>query len=234
MVLKLTCLAIATVHAVFAAPPVKSVTGGLVAGLYSPNGNVSVFLGIPFAAPPTGNRRWQAPAPIIPWTGVRNATVYGPMCTQFMPLVPQGSEDCLVLNVFAPPATAGTTLPVLVWIHGGGMVMGSAQTDLVDYAVATRAVVVAVQYRLGLFGFGYPRAADDGGATTANAGVLDWISGLEWVRDNAAAFGGDPARVTVSGESARHQQQLASSRRRQLLKLSFNAYMKIALTVYGR
>ncbi|MDG9715625.1 carboxylesterase/lipase family protein [Streptomyces sp. DH24] len=163
------------------------------------------FLGVPYARPPVGPLRFAAPVPPEPWTRVRDATAYGPtaqrrafaeVTTIPEPTVP--GPDILNLNVFTPDPSPGAGLPVLVWIHGGGFVAGSAASPWYDGAAFNRegVVVVSVGYRLGVEGFlSLPDAPD-------NRGVRDWIAALEWVRDNITAFGGDPAKVTVAGQSA--------------------------------
>jgi carboxylesterase type B len=171
---------------------------GAVRGL-SADG-VDKFLGIPFAAPPVGPRRWQPPAPAERWRGVRAATAYGPRCPQLASSNGAGSEneDCLYLNVFTPPHARRA--PVLFWIHGGGLLNGSA--DQHDGALLARTngiVVVAINYRLGVFGF---LALPGLGAGSGDFGLLDQQAALRWVARNAAAFGGDPRRVTIAGESA--------------------------------
>jgi para-nitrobenzyl esterase len=170
---------------------------------------VQVFKGIPYAAAPVGERRWQAPAPVEPWDGVRDATQPGLVVLQTMmpppfgsPLPPMG-DDCLNLNVWTPDTDA-SGLPVLVWIHGGAFVSGSGIEATYDGASFARhgVVCVTINYRLGAQGFWhladhFPELADAG-----NVGMLDQIAALQWVQDNIASFGGDPSRVTIAGESA--------------------------------
>lgn len=174
-------------------------------------GNHREFLGVPFAAPPTGSGRFCAPAPHEGWTGVRDATRFGFSCPQGQHPIPgmaasgPRSEDCLYLNVFTP-AAAGAQRPVMVWIHGGGFTMGSASELLYHGGPLVErgdVVVVAIQYRLGALGYLYLGAhGGEAWGATANAGQRDQVAALEWVRDNIAAFGGDPGNVTIFGESA--------------------------------
>ena len=180
-----------------------AVTGGRVQGTEAAAGVVA-FKGIPFAAPPVGELRWRPPAAVVPWEGVRDAGEAGPICAQGAGGVGQ-SEDCLFLNVWAPAETA-EPLPVLYWIHGGGYTGGSGSTSIYDGArlAADGAVVVTINYRLNVFGFlAHPAlSAESPHGASGNYGLLDMVAGLEWVRDNIAAFGGDPDRVTIFGESA--------------------------------
>jgi para-nitrobenzyl esterase len=168
------------------------------------------FLGIPFAAPPVGRLRFAPPQPAAPWSGVRPALAAGLACPQTAHLLPgmdpgPVGEDCLALNVFTPGADDGRR-PVMVWFHGGGFTTGSSTQAIYDasrLAVRGDVVVVTVNYRLGALGFLAPRAAGlDLEGATDNAGMLDQVAALGWVRDNIAAFGGDPAKVTIFGESA--------------------------------
>ncbi|SDI96532.1 carboxylesterase/lipase family protein [Nonomuraea jiangxiensis] len=159
-----------------------------------------VFQGIPYAAAPTGNRRWRSPAPARPWPGVRNAIKPGPRCVQrATPGQPTGtSEDCLYLNVTVPRSPGGRK-PVMVWLHGGGFIEG-AGSDFDAHRLATtgNVIVVTVNYRLGVFGlFAHPGLAGSGGFA-----LEDQQAALRWVRRNAVAFGGDPGNITLFGESA--------------------------------
>ena len=180
-----------------------AVTGGRVQGTEASAGVVA-FKGIPFAAPPMGELRWRPPAPVVAWEGVRDAGEAGPICVQGAG-GPATSEDCLFLNVWAPAETA-EPLPVLYWIHGGGYTGGSGSTSLYDGArlASGGAVVVTINYRLNVFGFlAHPAlSAESPHRASGNYGLLDMVAGLEWVRDNITAFGGDPDRVTIFGESA--------------------------------
>ncbi|MGW7334035.1 carboxylesterase family protein, partial [Streptomyces sp. NPDC054840] len=169
------------------------------------HGAYDTFGGIPFAAPPTGPLRWRLPEPVPHWRGVRDAGTPGPRCAQ-LPAVgvggPIGSEDCLYLNVTAPggrAAAGGRGRPVMVWFHGGGFFSGAGDTYRPErLAGQDGAVVVTVNYRLGVFGlFGHPEL---GGAP--GFALADQRAALRWVRANAARFGADPGNVTVFGESA--------------------------------
>ncbi len=173
---------------------------------------IDAFKGIPYAAPPVGAMRWRPPAPAAAWTGDRDAGQVGAICIQPPANGDPGvgplpmSEDCLTLNVWAPADRSGP-LPVMVWIHGGGYNNGSGTAALYDGANLSRrgVVLVSINYRLGRLGFfDHPALAAERSADEAagNYGLMDQIAALEWVRDNVAAFGGDPANVTIFGESA--------------------------------
>jgi len=175
-------------------------------------GDVVAFKGLPYAAPPIGERRWRPPGPVQDWEGVRDATTYGALCIQPPANGDPGvgplpmSEDCLTLNVWAPVERSGP-LPVMVWIHGGGYNNGSGTAALYDGSALARrgVVVVTINYRLGRLGFfDHPALAEDRPADEAAGtyGVMDQIAALEWVRDNIGALGGDPGNVTIFGESA--------------------------------
>jgi para-nitrobenzyl esterase len=180
---------------------------GLVTGATGATPEMRIFKGIPFAAPPVGDLRWRVPQPVKHWDGPRNADAFGPVCMQNAPGGGDQtvSEDCLYLNVWTA-AKPGEKRPVMVWIYGGGYNVGSgSQLEYDGAALAKKgAVVVTFNYRLGVFGFfSHPaltRESDRRGA--ANFGLLDSIAALQWVQKNIAAFGGDPKRVTIFGESA--------------------------------
>jgi para-nitrobenzyl esterase len=182
------------------------VEGGLVQGVAE--SGLAVYKGIPFAAPPIGDLRWKAPQPVIVWSGVRNADRFAPACMQSMGSPPPSgvSEDCLYLNVWTPATSATEKLPVLVWIYGGGFNGGATSYPVHDGAkLAKRGVVlVSIAYRVGVTGFfAHPElSAESPSHSSGNYGLLDMIAGLRWISRNIAAFGGDPARVTIFGESA--------------------------------
>jgi para-nitrobenzyl esterase len=179
---------------------------GTVEGLRAKG--VSEYLGIPYAAPPVGELRWRPPVPAQPWKGVRRSVEFGPSCAQVTTLgafagPANANEDCLTLNVFTPKAGASAKLPVIVWIHGGGNMDGSSSDyDATRLATVGDTVVVTVNYRLGLFGWLANPALDAEGHPFGNYGLLDQQLALHWVKNNIAAFGGDPANVTLGGQSA--------------------------------
>jgi para-nitrobenzyl esterase len=175
-------------------------------------GGVHRFLGIPFAQAPVGPLRWRPPVPEAPWPGERDATSYGPVNQQppltgsFRPLTPEPSrigDDCLNLNVWTPDLGAAG-LPVLVWIHGGAFYAGAGSDEVYDGSAFARdgVVAVTVNYRLGAHGYLYLDRLFPELASGGSLGLHDQLAALRWVHDNIAAFGGDPARVTVAGESA--------------------------------
>jgi para-nitrobenzyl esterase len=180
-----------------------TVSGGEIVGMRA--AGLNTYLGIPYAAPPVGKLRWRAPQAVVPWKGVRQATGFSAACAQSAQWITHPkSEDCLYLNVWAPENAH--RLPVLVWIHGGGFYGGTAAQPLYNGANLARrgAVVVTLNYRLGIFGFfAHPElTAESPVRASGNQGILDQIAALRWVKDNIAAFGGDPGRVTIVGESA--------------------------------
>ncbi len=187
--------------------PLRIAQGELV-GLHV--GEVRVFRGIPYAAPPTGDRRWQAPNSPQTWDGIREATQFGSPALQGETFTPRSdqSEDCLFLNVWTPSnATADSRLPVMVWIHGGAFIQGSgAQPRYDGTELAKRgAVVISINYRLGPLGlFAHPAltAESQPDEPLGNYCLLDMMAALRWTRDNIAAFGGDPSNITISGSSA--------------------------------
>jgi para-nitrobenzyl esterase len=188
------------------AEPVRT-EGGLVQGTVEDG--LRVYRGIPFAAPPVGELRWRAPKPAPKWEGVLAADKFGPACVQSNPALanmPAPSEDCLYLNVWSPAKSAAERLAVLVWIHGGGFTAGATMERLYHGENLARkgVVVVSIGYRLGSLGFlAHPGlSAESDRRVSGNYGLLDMIAGLQWVQRNIAAFGGNPQRVTIFGESA--------------------------------
>jgi para-nitrobenzyl esterase len=185
---------------------------GKVHGKTINNGKVRAFLGIPYATPPMGNLRWKSPQPAVKWKHTLDATHYGARCMQgrvFADMIFQDSgesEDCLYLNVFAPANTDGSSkLPVMFWIHGGGYSAGSASEPRHngDFLPLKGVVLVTINYRLGVFGFlAMADLAKETGGATGNYGLMDMVAALQWVHGNIAKFGGDPANVTIFGESA--------------------------------
>ena len=175
-------------------------------------GEVISFKGIPFALPPTGELRWKPPQPAAKWTGVRNASAYGADCMQIpfpsdaAPLGVKPAEDCLYLNVWRPAHAGGKKLPVFVWIYGGGFVNGGSSPAVYAGTPFARdgLIFVSFNYRLGRFGFfAHPAlSAEQAGGPLANYAIMDQIAALEWIRRNIGAFGGDPNKVTICGESA--------------------------------
>ena len=188
------------------APDLVTIKDGALKGVIA--GDVVSFKGIPFAAPPTGDQRWRAPAKPAAWTGVRDASAFGPSCLSAGGAFGGGgpsSEDCLTVNVFAPVThTAGGKLPVMVWIYGGGFVGGSSTYYPGNSFAHDGVVMVSLNYRLGRLGwFAHPGLTREAaGSGTGDFGLMDQIAALKWVKANVAAFGGDPNNVTIFGESA--------------------------------
>ncbi|MDO9234669.1 MAG: carboxylesterase/lipase family protein [Aquabacterium sp.] len=186
-----------------ASPPVAQTSFGAVSGKsYS---GVRAYLGIPYAAAPVGDLRWQIPQAPRPWSGVRRGDQAGSACMQPASLSSSNAninEDCLYVNVFAPEDIGTSKLPVMVWIHGGGFVTGSASDfEMANLARDGRVIVVSLNYRLGAFGFfRHPDGVSQGVA--ANLGLLDQQAALRWVKSQVGAFGGDAGNVTIFGESA--------------------------------
>lgn len=207
----LVLLAVLPVHAALAqitesGITVAKVTGGAVSGVTE--SGISVFKGIPFAAPPVGDLRWKAPAQVLPWSGVKKADAFANACMQAPNT--QGntapvSEDCLYLNVWTPAKSANAKIPVIVWIHGGGYVGGSTSISMYDGTGFARkgVVLVSLAYRLGPYGFmAHPELSRESGHGSGTYGIQDLVTGLQWVRANISAFGGDPGNVTIFGHSA--------------------------------
>ena len=188
---------------------------GLVSGTAGVMPEVRIFKGIPFAAPPVGDLRWRAPQPAAKWDGVRAADKFSANCVQRQAgggaFPPNGgdrsatemSEDCLYLNVYTAAKSAGEKRPVMVWIHGGAWVSGAGAIYEGEELARKGVVMVTVNYRMGPFGFlAHPELSKESGHGSGNYAILDQIAGLQWVQKNIAAFGGDPKRVTIFGESA--------------------------------
>jgi len=201
-------MAVSTAALAQTAPVVKAPSGSVEGAM---DGQIRVFKGIPYAAPPVGAGRWAAPKPAPAWTGVRAAKELGAACWQpvgstsiYADPPPRMSEDCLNLNVWS--AKDAKKAPVIVWIHGGSLVTGFGGEPLYDGASWARqgVVVVSVNYRLGVLGYlAHPAlSAESPDKVSGNWGLLDQIEALRWVKNNIAAFGGDPGNVTIAGESA--------------------------------
>ena len=215
------CLAITSLLAGCAKQAgIVTVQAGHIQGIPSEKAGITVFKGVPYAAPPVGALRWQAPQPVEPWEGVKACDQFGPICPQpgnkpgtfygdefYWAGTPEESEDCLYLNVWAPSSTLGNPhakLPVALWIHGGAFMNGYGYEVTMDGDEwASRGVIlVTINYRLGTFGFlSHPELTAEQGQS-GNYGLMDQIAALQWIHDNIAAFGGDPSRITVFGQSA--------------------------------
>jgi len=193
------------------------IEGGLVSGVPGKDSSITAFKGIPFAAPPVGELRWRAPKPVLPWQGVRRADRFSASCIQNV--VPERkpwtyefmthgdiSEDCLYLNVWTAAKSAAEKRPVFVYLYGGGFSEGSAAVPVYDgEGLAKKGlVVVTINYRVGVLGFlALPELTTESDhRASGNYGLLDQIAALQWVRENISRFGGDPARVTLAGQSA--------------------------------
>ncbi len=189
------------------AQPIVEVTGGKIGGEALPDGS-AIFRSVPFAEPPVGAFRWKAPQPVKAWSGVRDATKSAPGCRQ----PDQGwnsygaknqSEDCLYVEVRTPDLKPQKPFPVMVWIHGGANVAGSGEDTVKSTIVDHGIVMVSIQYRLGVFGFmAHPALSAEAGGHSGNYALMDHQAALRWVQANIAKFGGDPANVTIFGESA--------------------------------
>ncbi len=182
--------------------PAIVTTSGPLKGIV--NGNVAEFLGIPYAAPPVGPLRWMPPQPFGTWHGLRDASSFGNVCTQGG----RGSEDCLFLNIYVPNFKKngnkhGSAMPVMFWIHGGGLTGGAGSDyDPTPLLAPQNVIVVTINYRLGYLGFFAQTALDSEGHDAGNYGLMDQQFAMQWVQNNIAAFGGDPSNVTIFGESA--------------------------------
>jgi para-nitrobenzyl esterase len=205
-----TCIFVAATLLVSAAVAQQVRTeSGTVSGIRADG--LTVYKGIPFAAPPVGDLRWRPPVHAEAWTGTRKADAFAPACMQVgvsMPgeAPPAVSEDCLYLNIWTPAKTANEHLPVIVWIYGGGYINGSASMPLYwgDRLAQKGVVVVTIAYRLGPLGFlALPELSRESPHhTSGNYGLMDQIAALEWIQRNIAAFGGDPKCVTIAGQSS--------------------------------
>ena len=195
-------------------PVVETSPGALAGERVAGHEEVLVFRGVPYAEPPVGDARWRPPTAKAAWEGTRAATTFGAACwqrpTPDTSIYTRGDlerdEDCLYLNVWTAAADAAEARPVMVWFHGGGHSGGWGSARVFDgTALAQKGVVlVTINYRLGAFGFlAHPAlSAESPHGSSGNYGLLDKVAALEWVRDNAAAFGGDPGNVTIFGQSA--------------------------------
>ncbi len=183
--------------------PVK-VDCGVLQGIFEDG--LTVYKGVPFAAPPVGDLRWRAPQPAAKWEGVLQADKFAPGPIQGQNFPFGKSEDCLYLNIWTPVKSTKDRIPVLVWIHGGGFGAGSASEQLFygDKLARKGVVLVCIAYRVGQLGFlAHPELSSESpDHVSGNYGLLDMIAGLQWIRKNIAAFGGDPDKVTIFGESA--------------------------------
>jgi para-nitrobenzyl esterase len=189
-------------------PTRVTIASGPIQG--SADGAVIAFRGIPYATAPVADLRWRAPQPVKPWTTVRETKHFAPVCMQQMipmdePQLTSASEDCLFVNVWKPAAVSAKPRPVVVWIHGGGLMNGGSASRIFDGATFANngIVTVTLNYRLGRFGFfAHPALTAAKEGPTGNFGFMDQIAALKWVQANIAKFGGDPKQVTVVGESA--------------------------------
>lgn len=220
---KLSFLLVALVLTAYGAPAQDAilhtkVTGGNIVGKWNADRSVASFKAIPFAAPPVGELRWRAPQPVRPWLGILQCHQFSasPMQNKPAPFMmwseefiapPEPvSEDCLYLNVWTSAKSTRERLPVLVWIYGGGFVSGSSACAIYDgEQLAQKGIVfVSINYRVGVFGFmSHPELTRESGhAASGNYALQDQIAALKWVQENIAAFGGDPSKVTIAGQSA--------------------------------
>ena len=201
--------------------PVLCITGGQIQGVESEDGEVLIYRGVPYAAPPVGELRWKTPQPVIPWEGVKVADTFGSICPQhgnppgtfygdefYWEGTPEESEDCLYLNVWAPAKKVGDAdakLPVAMWVHGGAFKNGYGFEVTMDGEEwAKRGVIlVTINYRMGPFGFmSHPLLSQEQGGVSGNYGMYDQVAALEWVASNISQFGGDPENITIFGQSA--------------------------------
>jgi para-nitrobenzyl esterase len=214
VLLALTIMALTSLSNAAISDPIR-IEQGLLTGTNGDSADVRVYRGVPFAAPPVGDLRWKAPQPPAPWQGVRQATEFSNACWQtqysaasaiYQAKLPPLSEDCLYLNIWTTAKSTKDKLPVMVWIHGGAFTRGFGSSHSYNGEILARkgAVIVTINYRLGVFGFfAHPElTAESAHHASGNYALLDQIAALHWVQKNIAAFGGDPARVTIFGESA--------------------------------
>jgi carboxylesterase type B len=193
------------------------VEGGVIEGTPGKHAAVIAYKGIPYAAPPLGDLRWKAPQPVVRWQGTKHAVEFSNSCIQITGAFNKPwtaefmvhnviSEDCLYLNVWTPAKPSTGKLPVFVYIYGGGFREGSTEVPAYDGEglAANDVIVVSMNYRLGVFGFlAHPElTAESGHGSSGNYGMLDQIAALKWIQHNITAFGGDPGRVTIAGQSA--------------------------------
>jgi para-nitrobenzyl esterase len=193
-------------------PVQAKIEHGVIEGLYDTRSGLQLYLGIPFAKPPIGDLRWKAPQPLEPWKDVLKTKAFGPRPVQAVVFGDMNSrsngvsEDCLYLNVWTPAKRNTSGLPVLVYFFGGGFVAGDGSEPRYDGASMAKKgiVVVTVNYRLNIFGFfAHPELSKESPyKASGNYGLLDQHASLVWVQKNIAAFGGDPKKVTIAGESA--------------------------------
>ncbi|MBV8388407.1 MAG: carboxylesterase family protein [Mucilaginibacter sp.] len=183
---------------------IAKVEEGVLRGAYEQG--LSIYKGVPFAVPPVGELRWRPPQPPAKWPGIRDAKKFAPAPMQSGNPLSGKSEDCLYLNIWSPAKSAGENMPVLVWIHGGAFNAGATSDPAYDCAeLAKRGLVmVSIAYRVGQLGFlAHPDlSAESPEHASGNYGLLDMIAALKWIRKNIAAFGGNPEKVTIMGESA--------------------------------
>lgn len=213
----LSLLAIFLTYCLTFAQEIITVEGGKIQGVPSEASGITVYKGIPFAAPPVGDLRWKAPQPVLPWQGVRVCDEFAPRPIQkevlkkpafqnyTTPDHPLASEDCLYLNVWAPTEKTDKPLPVMVWIYGGGFHVGSTDAPVYrgEALVKKGVIFVSIAYRLGVFGFAaHPLLSKESGHGSGNYALMDQLAGIQWVKRNIAAFGGDPENITVFGQSA--------------------------------
>jgi para-nitrobenzyl esterase len=212
--LVVAAIVLASTPAVATLPATVRVDAGLVSGVAGDTADMRVFKGIPFAAPPVGPLRWRPPQPVRSWEGVRKADQFGSSCMQPNPAIggrgaaaagtPTLSEDCLYLNVWTEAASASERRPVIVWSHGGAFTIGAGSRYDGEALARKGAVVITYNYRLGPFGFfSHPELTRESGRNASgNYGLMDLFAVLRWVQRNITAFGGDPNRVTLMGQSA--------------------------------